>query len=84
MGLMFSQQVRVIGVKDFVDDGDQRFRVVVGPCKSADVRFDNIGDNLQSSATFTNLDVPFPLIERVECKRAPRGRCVPDCDVDLQ
>ena len=36
----------VAGVKDFDDDGDQRFDVLVGPCRSTDRRFDRLCENL--------------------------------------
>ena len=51
------------GVKDFVDDGDQRVRVSVGGCRSLDYHFDGAD---VGSWDVTNAHVAFPSVDVVE------------------
>ena len=50
-----AQTVTVTGVQDFVNDGDQRYQVVVGPATSADPNFDGLD---AADLVVTNLEIP--------------------------
>ena len=60
--------VVVTGKPDWISDGDQRFAVRVGECKSMDARFHTMGypDNPAVTAHWSvNVDVPMPCIKLV-------------------
>jgi hypothetical protein len=58
------KSILIIGVQDFEDDGTQPFDVKIGPCKSADPRFDF---NWQSQlASGWNQDYPFAVVATVQ------------------
>ena len=54
------RMVAVGGVRDWLADGDMLFSVRVGPCSSADARFDGFA----SDVSFVNHHVPHPLVLR--------------------
>lgn len=67
-GWSTQSSVKVVGQPDWISVGDKRFSVVVGPCVSADRRFDGMGfpDNpAVSKLTMWNVDVPMPLITKI-------------------
>jgi hypothetical protein len=55
--------VRVVGIKDLLDDGDQQFTLLIGPCTSSDARFQLTRPHPLGSAW--NEDVPFPHVYNV-------------------
>jgi hypothetical protein len=55
--------VPFIGVKDLLDDGDQLFTFLIGPCTSLDSRFQIARAHPLASAW--NTDVPFPGVKDV-------------------
>ncbi|MBI3155174.1 MAG: cadherin-like domain-containing protein, partial [Burkholderiales bacterium] len=50
-----AQTVTVTGVQDYVNDGDQRYQIVVGPATSADPNFDGLD---VADLVVTNLEIP--------------------------
>jgi hypothetical protein len=59
------QSTTVIGVQDFVDDGDTQVSVGIGPCKSNDPRF-NFATVHTAMASTWNEDFPFATIDAIE------------------
>ncbi len=60
--------VTISGVPDWKDDGDAVYTVRLGPCTSADARFNGIGFPQQPSVTsyrLLNQGVPFPIVTAV-------------------
>ena len=58
----------VAGWKDFLDDGDQPFDVLVGPCASEDPRYNGISQNMypeETSLSVTNKHHPYPMITKI-------------------
>ena len=60
---MMVAAVRVVGIKDLLDDGDQQFTLLIGPCTSSDARFRLARPHPLGSAW--NEDVPFPHVYNV-------------------
>jgi hypothetical protein len=60
---MMAAAVRVVGIKDLLDDGDQQFTLLIGPCTSSDARFRLARPHPLGSAW--NEDVPFPHVHNV-------------------
>ena len=56
------------GFKDFVDDGDQKSELQVGPCTSTDPRYNGIPKNMLPSATsltLINKHISFPIVSEI-------------------
>ncbi len=58
-----------VGVKDLEDDGDQRFRVLIGPCRSKDGNFSE--EKPRETAHGINEHVPFPAVLRMTPSTLP-------------
>ena len=58
------KSIEIIGVQDFVDDGTQPFDVQIGPCQSADARFNF--DWIRQIASGWNEDYPFAVVSNVQ------------------
>jgi hypothetical protein len=59
-----AKSIEIIGVQDFVDDGTQPFDVKIGPCESADARFNF--DWQRHIASGWNQDYPFAVVSTVQ------------------
>ena len=59
-----------MGAKDYMDDDNRTFAVAIGPCSSADRRFD-FGGGVLPALAMVNIDVPHPLITAVAPRTVP-------------